>query len=109
MVAGFVLLWPLGLVLLFWNLAGRDVRELPGAVGRLWTKVSGWRGHPLAAHGDNVVFNDFQQTQHDRVRELEEEIRERSRRFEEFREAARRRADEEEFRRFMEDVPERSD
>jgi|GEM_PF-5125446 len=31
MVVGFVLFWPLGLVLLYWNITGRDVKDLPAA------------------------------------------------------------------------------
>jgi hypothetical protein len=109
MVAGFALFWPLGLCVLFWILGGRDVRELPDAMHRQWSKLSGaWRG-PVAGGspgaGDNVVFNEYQQTQYERIREIKDEIRNRARRFSEFRARAKRRADEEEFDRFMSDAP----
>ena len=109
MVAGFALFWPLGLCVLFWILGGRYVRELPHATIRQWSKLSGaWRG-PVAGGspgaGDNVVFNEYQQTQYERIREIKDEIRNRARNFSEFRARARRRADEEEFDRFMSDAP----
>ncbi|NIT62374.1 MAG: DUF2852 domain-containing protein, partial [Gammaproteobacteria bacterium] len=39
MVVGFVLFWPIGLFLLFWNITGRDVQELPQAIRSLWSRV----------------------------------------------------------------------
>lgn len=103
MVVGFVFFWPVGLVVLFWILSGRNVQELPGAVreqwGRLFSGNSEYREY--RAGSDNVVFNDYQQTQYDRIREIKEEIKSRARRFGEFRMDARRRADQEEFDRFM--------
>lgn len=100
MVLGFVLFWPIGLGILFWILSGRDVRDLPGAIRRQWDQK--FRGKQyVAGNSDNVVFNDYQQTQYDRIREIKEEISSRARRFGEFRMDARRRADQEEFDRFM--------
>ena len=54
---------------------------------------------------DNVVFNEYQQTQYDRIREIKEEIKSRANRFSEFRMDAKRRADQEEFNRFMASGP----
>ena len=105
MVIGFVLFWPLGLLLLFWNISGRDVRDLPGAIQEKWSAIfSGSfcrsRGHkdPM---GENSVFEEFQQTQYDRITEIKEEIKNRARNFRDFRSAAKRRADESEFKDFM--------
>ena len=113
MVLGFVVFWPLGLFMLYWILKGRKVQELPQGFRRQWSKVSrNWHGTGGISqhdHGDNVVFNEFQQTQYDRIREIKDEIKERSRRFTDFRANARRRADEEEFNRFMSDTPVRND
>ena len=53
----------------------------------------------------NSVFNAFQQTQHDRISEIKEEIRDRARRFSEYRADAQRRADEAEFNQFMSNKP----
>jgi len=111
MVLGFVLFWPIGLFMLYWIISGRDALELPHLVRQLWSMVTG-NCHGDRKHGarsDNVVFNEFQQTQYDRIREIKEEIKERARRFHEFRATAKRRADEEEFNRFMADSPVRVD
>ena len=113
MVVGFILFWPIGLFILYWIVTGRNVRELPQGIRHQWSKVSGnWRGSDgFSQHGgtENVVFNEFQQTQYDRIREIKDEIKERARRFGEFRADAKRRADEEEFNRFMTDAPARND
>jgi hypothetical protein len=53
------------------------------------------------------VFNTYQNTQYDRIREIKEEIRARAKRFSEFRADVKRRADEEEFNQFMSNAPER--
>ncbi len=100
MVVGFVLFWPVGLVVLFWIYSGRDVQDLPGAIREQWGRM--FHGNKSAqGDSDNVVFNDYQQTQYDRIREIKEEIKSRAQRFGEFRMDARRRADQEEFDRFM--------
>lgn len=111
MVLGFVLFWPIGLFILYWIVTGRNVKELPEGIRDQWSKVSGSRSDSYSRNGrgDNVVFNEYQQTQYDRIRELKDEIKARSRRFVEFRANAKRRADEEEFNRFMSDAPGRSD
>jgi len=100
MVVGFVLFWPVGLVVLFWIYSGRDVRDLPGAVREQWGRMFNGQ-KSVQGDSDNVVFNDYQQTQYDRIREIKEEIKSRAQRFAEFRMDARRRADQEEFDRFM--------
>lgn len=108
MVLGFVFFWPVGLLLLFWILSGRDVRELPQAVRETWgSMMSSWPTTRERADSDNVVFNDYQRTQYERIREIKDEISERTRRFNEFRSDIRRRKDQEEFDRFMASAPER--
>ncbi len=113
MVFGFILFWPIGLFILFWIITGRSVQELYRWIRGQWDKVAGNRngGNGFGNHrgSDNVVFNEYQQTQHDRIREIREEIRERARRFADFRSDAKRRADEEEFNRFMSDSPARGE
>lgn len=109
MVLGFIAFWPLGLVLLYWNISGRDVRDLPAAAKEKWAMLRGKKGrHHAAETTDNSLFNEFQQTQYDRISEIKGEIKDRSRRFHEFRADAKRRADEEEFNSFMSNNPERS-
>ena len=108
MVLGFILFWPVGLAILFWILSGRNVQDLPAAIKHKWSEKFG--GDKMMVNNDsddsgNSIFNAFQQTQYDRISEIKEEIRERSRRFAEYRADARRRADEEEFTQFMSSNP----
>ncbi|MFK7997708.1 MAG: DUF2852 domain-containing protein [Granulosicoccus sp.] len=106
MVLGFVMFWPLGLVILGWIMVGRDVRDLPGAIKNLWAQFFGGSTVDCRFSGsDNIVFNEYQQTQYDRISEIKNEIRERARRFKEFSMDAKRRADREEFDRFMSSAP----
>jgi len=111
MVVGFVLFWPIGLVILGWIMSGRSVRELATLVreksSAMMSSMAPFRADTSRSSdgGDNVVFAEYQQTQHDRIREIRDEITERAARFGEFRSAAKRRADKEEFDRFMSDTP----
>ena len=107
-ILGLALVWPVGLLVVFWALRGRDVRELPGAARRRWARAFGAEGATCVRGSGNAAFDAFQDTQRERVREIKDEIRERARRFEAFREQARRRADAEEFDRFMGRAPERA-
>ena len=108
MVVGFVLFWPVGLFLLFWNITGGDVKELPDVIRGLWSRIDDlWRGNGSGSRTstENVVFNEFQQAQYERIREIKDEIKKRTGRFRDFRASAKRRADEEEFKQFMSDAP----
>jgi len=108
MVVGFVLFWPVGLFLLFWNITGGDVKELPDVIRGLWSRIDDlWRGNGSGSRTstENVVFNEFQQAQYERIREIKDEIKKRTGRFRDFRARAKRRADEEEFKQFMSDAP----
>lgn len=105
MVIGFVLFWPVGLFLLYWNISGRDVKDLPSAIQEKWSALFNGsfcrtRGEK-DSKGENSVFDEFQQTQYDRITELKEEIKNRARKFRGFRSDAKRRADESEFKEFM--------
>lgn len=105
MVLGFVIFPPLGLVVLFWTLAGHPIQELPEAVRNKWQQFKAGGCKHSEARTDNAVFNEYQQTQYDRIREIKEEIGNRAERFKTFRSDAKRRADQEEFDRFMSDSP----
>lgn len=108
MVLGFVFFWPVGLIILFWILTGNHVKDLPQAIRYHWSNLSGyWRATDGFSNGksDNVVFNEYQQTQYDRIHELKEEIKSRAQRFKDYRANAKRHADEEEFNQFMSDGP----
>ncbi len=109
MVLGFIFFWPVGLVILYWIIKGRRVQELPGAIRDLWSRTFGNGKMGRSFDSGNAVFNAYQQTQHDRIQEIRDEIRARADRFNEFRDEAKRRADEEEFNRFMASAPNRAD
>ena len=104
MVIGFVLFWPIGLFILYWILKGRNVMDMRSHLAEKWHRFKG-NDAAEASGTDNQIFNEYQQTQFDRIREIKDEIKERARRFADFRSDAKRRADEEEFRRFMDDSP----
>jgi len=111
-VGGFIVWWPIGLFMLFWVLDGRRVSDLPGVLNRAWSWVQNTKafagrnlGSGLESSSDNVVFNEYQQTQLDRIHEIREDIRRRKDRFENFRADTKRRADEDEFKRFMNESP----
>ena len=109
MVLGFIFFWPIGLFICYWIITGRNVKELPQRIREQWSRIiGGWgggEGFCKGGHSDNTIFNEYQQTQYDRIHEIKEEIKARSRRFSDFRSDAKRRADEEEFNRFMSDTP----
>ncbi len=105
MVLGFVLFWPIGLVMLFWILSGRDVAELPGAIRQKWRWYKGEHSRDFSGTTDNVVFNEYQQTQRDKIREIEEEISTLEERFRTYRANAQRRKDRAEFEDFMSESP----
>ncbi len=109
MVFGFIFFWPVGLVVLFWILSGRHVKDLPHAIHSQWNAIFGRESSDHDTGPENSVFNAFQQTQYDRISEIKEEIKMRARRFKDFRSNAKRRADEEEFNQFMADKPSNDD
>ena len=105
MVIGFVLFWPLGLLILYWNIKGRNVKDLPRAVQQKWTAMVNGSWSPSksdgSTNGENTVFDEFQQTQYDRIVEIKEEIKNRARSFRDFSSDSKRREDEAEFQEFM--------
>ncbi len=109
MVMGFIVFWPIGLFILFWIISGRNVKELPKRISEQWWKATGNWSDNDGSSSDNEVFNQYQQTQYDRMSEIKEEIKDRAQRFTIFRKKARQRADEVEFNRFMSEAPERSE
>lgn len=109
MILGFVFFWPVGLAIVFWIGSGRSVHEIPAAARELWDHFFESQAETKSGASGNRVFNDFQQTQYDRISEIKEEIKSRAKRFSDFRGNAQRRADEEEFKRFMDDVPSSAD
>lgn len=113
MVIGFVFFWPVGLLILFWNISGRDIKDLPGVVRQKWSTMFGGSSNGTGRHeysyNENSVFDEYQHTQHDRIKEIKEEIKNRAQRFRDFRSNAKRRAEEKEFNDFMSSNPTRAD
>jgi len=100
MVGSFIVFWPLGLFMVYWCCIGRDARELPGLMKGMFDRVRGINT-PGMRSSSNRIFDEYQQTQYDRIREIKEEIHERAKRFNEFREEQMRKKDQDEFNRFM--------
>lgn len=105
MVLGFIIFPPLGLIVLLWTILGHPIQELPGWVRDKWNQI--FRKSNAGAYEDseNIVFNEYQQTQYDRIREIKEEIKKRAEAFRSFRFDAKRRKDQEEFDEFMASKP----
>jgi hypothetical protein len=105
MVLGFILFPPLGFVVLVWALMGRPIQEMPGWLREQWSRFAPGGKPRVSAGTDNSVFNEYQQTQYDRIREIKDEIRQRAEAFSAFRADARRRRDQKEFDDFMATSP----
>ena len=105
MVIGFVVFWPLGLLVLYWNIKGREIKDLPRAIQQKWSAMVSGSWSPSKnsdnSNGENTVFDEYQQTQYDRIVEIKEEIKNRASSFADFRSDAKRRKDEVEFQDFM--------
>ncbi len=107
MVLGFIIFPPLGIVALVWTLIGRPIQELPGWVKEKWNQFFRSGSRVTQGDTDNVVFNEYQQTQFDRIREIKDEIGRRTEAFRAFRFDAKRRQDRKEFEDFMATNPDK--
>lgn len=105
MVLGFVIFPPLGFIVLVWSLMGRPIQDLPSWVREKWGQMFSWNSSDRAENSDNSVFNEYQQTQHDRIQEIKDEIRRRTDAFKGFRDDVKRRQDQKEFDDFMATSP----
>lgn len=107
MVGSFMVFWPLGLFMVYWICTGRDALELPDIVRNL---VQRFKGQNLSSDSsNNAIFNEYQQTQYDRIREIKDEIQQRSKRFHTFRDEQKRKKDQDEFNLFMTLSPTKSE
>lgn len=98
-VVGMVVYWPVGLFLLGWVICDRQVRDLPGAISERARKLAGWtRQHTGTG---NRVFDEYQQTQFDRIAELKAEIREREAAFRRYTDEKNRAEEKNQFDEFM--------
>jgi len=106
MVIGFMLFWPLGLVMLAYILFGDHVPEIRrhfAGMRRSWSQDwggCGWRGH---ARSGNSAFDDYRERELRRLDEERRKLEEERRQFEAFVHNLRRARDQEEFDRFMRD------
>jgi hypothetical protein len=107
MVLGFLVFPPLGFVVLLWTILGRPIQKLPAWVRDTWVRFFGGGNARTRNESDNIVFNEYQQTQYDRIREIKEEIKKRAGAFRAFRFDAKRRQDQQEFEDFMASNPEK--
>ncbi|MES9971979.1 MAG: DUF2852 domain-containing protein [Candidatus Thiodiazotropha sp.] len=105
MVLGFILFPPLGFVVLLWTILGHPIQDLPGWVRDKWSQLLRKNKAGTYDESENIVFNEFQQTQYDRIREIKEEIKRRAEAFRSFRFDAKRRKDQQEFDEFMASKP----
>jgi hypothetical protein len=108
MVLGFIIFPPLGFVVLLWTILGHPIQELPGWVREKWDQVFRKGNAGTYKDSENIVFDEYQQTQYDRIREIKEEIKKRAEAFRTFRFNAKRRKDQEEFDEFMANKPKNS-
>lgn len=99
-VLAFFIWVPLGFAVLLWAATGHAIDDLPAWLRDKWRQVNSI-GKRATDDSDNAVFNEYQQTQHDRIREIKDEIRRRAESFRNFRKDARRRQDQREFDEFM--------
>lgn len=108
MILGFVVFWPLGLLMLAYILWGDripDFRRNVGDSGRQWTREfrgcgSGSRN---TSRSGNVAFDEYRAKELERLEQERRRLDEDRREFEEFVRNLRRAKDQEEFDRFMAD------
>ncbi|MCB1906337.1 MAG: DUF2852 domain-containing protein [Rhodocyclaceae bacterium] len=103
-VLGFIVWVPLGFATLLWAATGHAIDDLPRWLRDRWRQIRAF-GAQAREGSDNAVFDEYQQTQHERIHEIKEEIRRRAEAFRNFRHDARRRQDQREFDEFMSTNP----
>jgi hypothetical protein len=104
MVIGFMLFWPLGLVMLAYILFGDHVHEIRrhfAGMRRSWSQDWGGCGSRGHARSGNSAFDDYRERELHRLDEERRRLEEERRQFEAFVYNLRRARDQEEFDRFM--------
>jgi hypothetical protein len=105
LVLGFIIFPPLGFIVLVWTILGHPIQELPGWVRGKWHQIARNHSQESYKESENIVFNEYQQTQYDRIREIKEDLKRRAEAFRSFRFDAKRRKDQAEFDEFMANKP----
>jgi hypothetical protein len=108
MVIGFIVFWPLGLVMLAYILWGQRVPEIRRHFEGMrseWHNAWGGCGSRRASFSQsgNAAFDDYRERELRRLDEERRKLDEERRHFEEFVHNLRRARDQEEFDRFMRD------
>jgi hypothetical protein len=107
MVTGFVVFWPVGLVILFWKLKKGELWRGSSTAQAPWSKWQGgdwqsWRQRGgFAASSGNSAFEDYKSRELDRLEKERQRLFEEQKAFGEFMDRLKRAKDQEEFDRFM--------
>jgi hypothetical protein len=108
-ILSLVVFWPLGLFLFVWVLMDRQLRELPGIVQSQFNRLRAWMSSQhfsvRSTVSGNRVFDEFQQTQFDRIDEIKTEIKDRDNAFRDFKAAQDREVEVQQFETFMQKSP----
>jgi hypothetical protein len=101
MVLGFMIAWPLGLLMLAYILWGDRIPEFQRGA-RVHTRTNGCFGYSRhASQSGNAAFDEYRQRELKRLEEERRRLDEERREFEAFVHNLRRAKDQEEFDRFM--------
>jgi Protein of unknown function (DUF2852) len=106
MVIGFMLFWPLGLIMLAYILWGDHVPEVRrhfAGMRRSWSRDWSGCGPRGYARSGNSAFDDYRERELRRLDEERRKLDEERRQFEAFVHNLQRARDQEEFDRFMRD------
>ncbi len=110
MVAGFIIFWPVGLAILFYNIFA-EPGDFTRYVDRVKERFSNWhddhhrrhgyRSYAPRRHTGNAAFDDYRDETLRRLDEERRRLEEEVHAFREFQEELKRKKDREEFDRFM--------
>ncbi|MCR4281854.1 MAG: DUF2852 domain-containing protein [Bauldia sp.] len=106
MVIGFIVAWPLGLLMLAYILWGDRIPEIRRhfeGVKRDWSGESRCGPRGFASRSGNAAFDDYREAELKRLDEERRKLEEERREFERYVHDLRRARDKEEFDRFMSD------
>ena len=107
MVLGFIIFAPLGFLILFGLIMGVGPLNLPAKIAEWFNQAreswdGSWNQVSMPRRGSgNSVFDEYQQTQMDRIDEIRAEIRNRDERFTSFKSDEQRDKERQQFDRFM--------
>ena len=106
MVLGFIFFTPIGLLVLFGLIMGVSPWQLPQKIASWFEQASDRFGSSPSrpsyrGRSGNKVFDEYQQTQLDRIEEIKTEVKERDQQFKTFKDDETRAKDKKQFDRFM--------